>query len=101
MCQILLCQIRRVFLKALTTYVPSKSANFLLNLICLYVDCEQQWRSQHKIFLGEKLGGAKIFDFRRTTVLCWGYRLSKHNMTRYAKVTPMVSSVPGDSSSLC
>jgi len=29
--------------------------------------------------------GAKIVDFRRVTVFCLGYRLSKHNMTRYAK----------------
>jgi len=33
----------------------------------------------------EKLGGAKIFDFRRTIIVCFGYRLLKHKMTRYAK----------------
>ena len=26
-----------------------------------------------------------MFDFRRATVFCLGYRISKHKMTRYAK----------------
>jgi len=33
-----------------------------------------QWRSQPKIFLG---GEAKMFDFRRITLFCLGYRHSK------------------------
>jgi len=41
---------------------------------------EVQWRSQPKIFFGEK-----CFDFRRITLFCLGYRLSKHKMTIYAK----------------
>jgi len=28
--------------------------------------------------------GAKTFDFRRATVFCLGYRLSKHKMIRYS-----------------
>ena len=39
-----------------------------------------------KIFEGaKKFGVTKIFDFRRATAVCLGYRLSKHKTTRYAK----------------
>jgi len=38
-----------------------------------------QWRSQLKIL------GAKMFNFRRTTLFCLGYRFTKHKMTIYAK----------------
>ena len=34
-----------------------------------------QWRSQ-----------PKIYDFRRATIFCLGYRLSMHKMTSYAKI---------------
>jgi len=43
--------------------------------------CRLQWRSLPNIF-----SGAKNFDFSRATVLCLGYRLSKHKMTRYANI---------------
>jgi len=54
----------------------------------------KQWRRKTKFFL------VKIFDFRRATVFCLGYRLSEHKITRYAKnlgalaplATPMVRS---------
>jgi len=39
--------------------------------------CEQR-RSQPKKFVG-----AKMFDFRRITLFCLGYRLSKHKMTTF------------------
>jgi len=39
-----------------------------------------QWRSQHKFVLGQEM-----FDFRRATVFCLGYRLSKHKTIRYYK----------------
>jgi len=46
-----------------------------------------QWRSQPKILGGQKIWGrAKLFDFRRITLLSLGYRLSKHKMTTYAKI---------------
>jgi len=31
--------------------------------------------------LGKKFGGPKVLGFRQTTLLCLGYRLSKHKMT--------------------
>jgi len=34
---------------------------------------------------GQKLGEAKMFDFRRITIFCLECRLSKHKMTRYVK----------------
>jgi len=34
---------------------------------------------------GKKILGNKMFDFRLATVVCLGYRHSKHKMTRYAK----------------
>ena len=37
----------------------------------------KQWRRQPK-----NLGGAKLFDFRRITLLCLVKHLSKHKMTR-------------------
>jgi len=40
-----------------------------------------QWRSQAK-----NLGGAKIFDFRRITLVCLEKRLSKHKMTICSKM---------------
>jgi len=33
-----------------------------------------------------KIEGGKNFNFRRATVFCLGYRLSKHEITRYAKI---------------
>ena len=45
----------------------------------------KQWRSQPKHFLGEKIWGAKMFDFRRTTLFCLGKRFSKHKMTIFSK----------------
>ena len=38
-----------------------------------------QWRSQPKNW-----GGGKMLDFRRATVFCLRYRLSKHKTSRYA-----------------
>jgi len=37
------------------------------------------------MFGGEKLGGAKVFDFRLATVFSLGYRHSKHKITRHSK----------------
>jgi len=39
-----------------------------------------RWRNQP-----ENFGTVKLFDFSRATVFCWGYRLSKHKMTRYSE----------------
>jgi len=36
----------------------------------------------------QNLEGDKMFDFRRATVHCSGYHLSKHKMTRYAPAPP-------------
>jgi len=33
----------------------------------------------------KRFEGAKMFDFRRKTLFCLGYRLSKHKMTIYSK----------------
>jgi len=44
-----------------------------------------QWRSQTKILGGKKIGEDKMFDFKRTTLFCLGYRLSKHKITIHAK----------------
>jgi len=38
-----------------------------------------------KILGGKNFGGSKMFDFRRATLFCVRYRLSKHKMTRYSK----------------
>jgi len=48
-----------------------------------------QWRSQPKILGGE---GKFFGHFRRTTVICLGYRFFKHKMTGYAK--PLRDLVP-------
>jgi len=46
-----------------------------------------QWDSQPKIWGGvKKLGGGKMFDFRRATVFCLGRRFSEHKITIYAKI---------------
>jgi len=37
------------------------------------------------MFGGEKLGGAKVFDFRLATVFSLGHRHSKHKITRHSK----------------
>ena len=39
----------------------------------------------HSGVVSPKFGGAKLFDFRRVTVFCLGYCLSKHKTTKYAK----------------
>ena len=45
-----------------------------------------KWRSQPKIFRGaKKFGLDDMFDFRRATVFCLCYRLSKHKMARSSK----------------
>jgi len=45
-----------------------------------------QWRSQPKNLVGaKKIGGAKMFDFRRITLFCLEKRLSKHKMTIFSK----------------
>jgi len=44
-----------------------------------------QWRSHSKNLGEQKILGAKIFDFRRITLLCLEKRLSKHKMTIFSK----------------
>jgi len=46
----------------------------------LQTDTSSQWRSQPK-----NLGGAKMCDFRRITLLCLENRLSKHRTTIFFK----------------
>jgi len=48
-------------------------------------DTVTQWSIQPKIFLGAKIWGAKMFDFRRATVFSLGYCLSKCKMTTFWK----------------
>ena len=47
---------------------------------CCYCIKPDQWRSQPK-----KLGGGKMFDFRRITLFCLVKRFSKHKMTICSK----------------
>ena len=46
--------------------------------------CDQR-RSQPKHLGGQKIWGAKMFDFRRVTLFCLEKRLSKHKMTIFSK----------------
>jgi len=44
-----------------------------------------QWRSQLENLGGAKIGGSKMFDFRRITLFYLEKRLSKHKITIYSK----------------